>query len=176
MRQITKSIRARSNPAGFTLIEMLIVVSIIAIAAALVVPMLGDTSASKLRGAAGMLVADVSFAQIETVAHGDDKRMMVFDNENDRYHIAAESDTTMPITNPINGQAYLIDYGTGTTTSLEGVTINGYSLNGDNLLGFDVYGGLDQATDATITLGCEGASITITIDAETGEGMIGAIN
>ncbi len=175
MRQITESIRARRNPAGFTLIEMMIVVSIIAIAAALVVPMLGETSGSKLRGAAGMLVADVSFTQIETVAHGDDKRVLVFDNDDDTYYIAAESDTTTPITNPINGQAYLIDYGNGTAKSLEGVTIDSYSLDGDDELGFDVYGGLDQATDATITLGCDGASITITIDAETGEGMIGAI-
>ena len=37
------------------------------------------------------------------VAHGDDPRLVVFDNPNDTYHIAAASDPATPITNPIAG-------------------------------------------------------------------------
>ncbi len=155
---------------------MMIVVLILAIAAALAVPMLGDTAGSKLRGAASMLVADLSFTQIESISHGDDTRLIVFDNPNDTYHIAAASDSATPITNPINGRPYLIDYGSGATDSLVGVTIDSYALDGDDELGFGVYGSLDQTTDATITLGCDGLTITVTVDVETGESVIGAIN
>ncbi len=154
----------------------MIVVLILAIVAALAVPMLGNTAGTKLKGAASMLVADVSFAQIESISHGDDLRLIVFDNPNDTYHIAAASDTATPITNPINGKPYLIGYGTGSIESLNGVTIDSYTLDGDDELGFGVYGSLDQATDATITLGCNGLTITVTVDVQTGECVIGAIN
>lgn len=171
-----ESLRADPRLIGFTLVEMMIVVLIIAIAAALVVPRLGNTASTKLRGAAAMLVADVSFAQIESISHGDDLRLIVFDNPNDTYHIAAASDTATPITNPINGRPYLVDYGSGPTESLNGVSIDSYDLDGDDELGFGVYGSLDQATDATITLGCDGLTIIVTIDVETGECVVGAIN
>lgn len=161
---------------GLTLVEMIIVVMIIAIAAALAVPQLGNTASSKLSAAASMFVADVGFAQVECMSHSEDLRVLVFDNASDTYHIAAASDTATPITNPITHQAYLIDYDTVASKSLQGVTIDSYSLGGDDELSFNVYGALDQATDATITLGCDGMSVTVTVDADTGECIIGAMN
>lgn len=161
---------------GFTLVEIMTVVIVMAIAAALAVPMLGNTSVTKLQGAASALVADLSYAQIESLAHSEDKRVVVFDNPNDTYHIALSSDTATPINNPTNKEPYLIDYGTGPAASLTGVTISSYDLDGDDLLGFGIYGGLDQATDATITLACEGFSAIITVDPNTGESTVGNIN
>ncbi len=161
---------------GFTLVEVLTVVIILGIAAALAVPMMGNTALTKLQGASSALVADLAYAQIESLAHSEDKRVVVFDNPNDTYHIALTSDTATPITNPINKEPYLVDYGTGPAESLSGVTITGYDLDGDDMLGFGIYGGLDQATDATITLACEGFSVTITVDPNTGESTIGSIN
>jgi prepilin-type N-terminal cleavage/methylation domain-containing protein len=164
------------EPEGFTLIELMIVVAVLAIAGALAVPMLGNTAPDKLRGATSTLAADLAFAKVESMAHSDDLRLVVFDNPNDRYHIAATSDAATPITNPINQQPYLITYGQGTAASLTNVTIDSYSLDGDAQLGFNLYGGLDQATAATITLGCDGLTVTVTLDPNTGESTIGAIN
>jgi prepilin-type N-terminal cleavage/methylation domain-containing protein len=172
----THPYRVRSRPAGFTLVEVIIVVLVLAIAAALAVPMMGNTAPNKLKAAASMLAADLAYAQVESIAHGDDTRLLVFDNPSDSYHIAATSDPATPITNPITKRPYLVDYGSGTAESLVGVTINSYSLNGDDRLGFDIYGALDQPTDATITLGCDGLTVTITADANTGETVIGGIN
>jgi len=155
---------------------MMTVVIILAIAAALAVPMMSDTADTRLRGAASMLVADLAFAQVESVAHGDDPRLVVFDNPNDAYHIAATSDPATPITNPIANRPYLVTYGQGPAESLTNVTLESYTLNGDNQLGFGIYGGLDQPIDATITLGCEGLTVTLTADDNTGETTIGAIN
>ncbi len=172
----TNTSGARSHPAGFTLIELVIVVLVLAIAAALAVPMIGNTAPTKLKAAASILAADLAYAQIESIAHGDDRRLLVLDNPSDTYHIAAVSDPASPITHPITKQPYLIDYGSGQAESLVGVTIDSYSLNGDDQLGFDIYGSLDQPTDATITLGCDGLTVTITADANTGETVIGGIN
>ncbi len=164
------------GPRGFTLIELLIVATIVAIAAALAVPMLKNTAASKLQGAASSLVADLAFAKVESIAHGDDPRLVVFDPPADTYHIAAASDPATPITNPIAARPYSITYGQGTAVSLIGVGIDSVSVGGDDQLGFGIYGGLDQPTAATITLGCDGQTVTVSVDPNTGESTIGAIN
>ena len=161
---------------GFTLVEVLTVVIILGIAAALAVPMMSNTAVTKLQGASSALVADLSYAQIESLAHSEDKRVVVFDNPNDTYHIALTSDTATPIYNPTTKEPYLVDYGEEAAKSLDGVTITSYDLDGDDILGFGIYGGLDQATDATITLACDGFSVTITVDPNTGEATIGSIN
>ncbi len=151
------------------------VVIVLAIVAALAVPMMGNTAVNKLQGASSMLVADLAYAQVESVSHGDDPRLLVFDNPSDTYHIAATSDPATPITNPITHQPYLIDYAKS-AANLTGVTIDSYDLNGDDQLAFGIYGGLDQPTAATITLACDGLTVTLTTDPNTGECMIGAIN
>ncbi len=164
------------RPDGFTLVEMLTVVIVMAIAAALAIPMFSSTAITKLQGAASMLAADLSFAQVESLAHSEDPRVVVFDNPNDTYHLAAASDTTTPITHPLTKQPYLIDYDPAAAGSLTGVTISAYDLNGDDQLAFGTYGQLDQPTPATITLQCDTLTVTITTDPNTGESTIGAIN
>jgi len=155
---------------------MITVVIVLAIAAALAVPMMSNTADTRLRGAASVLAADLAFAQVESVAHSDDPRLVVLDNPSDAYHIAVTSDPATPITNPIAKKPYLVTFGQGNAASLTNVTLDSYTLNGDDQLGFDIYGGLDQPTAATITLGCEGLTVTLTADANTGETIIGAIN
>lgn len=166
---------ARLRPHGFTTIEVLIVVTIIAIAASLVLPMMGDTAVTQLRAAAQMLVADLEFAQMGSVAHGEDARVVVFDTTTQTYHIATKSDPTTPIINPTDGKAYVVQYGSGRAYQLPDVTISNVSLDGDNQLGFGVYGQLDQAATATVTIAAGGRTITITLDPVTGEATVGAV-
>ena len=45
----------------------------------------------------------------------------------------------------------------------------------DHELGFGLYGQLDQAAAATITLGCGGKTIVITVDATSEEATIGPV-
>lgn len=153
----------------------MIVVTILGIAAAIVVPTLGNTAPTRLRGAAQLLAADLAYAQIESLSHGDDPRVIVFDTAANTYHIAATSDTTIPITNPIGGVPYLVDYGAGRAAHLADVTISAVSLDGDSELGFGIYGQTDQSTDATITLAAGTSSVTLTVDPSTGEVTIGDI-
>lgn len=161
--------------AGFTLVEVLIVVLIVGIAAGLALPMMSDTSRTRLREAADLLIADMAYAQIESISHGDNPRLMVFDTTNDGYFIAASSDATTPITNPMGNLPYRVIWGESTTVYLSGVTIDTLSVGGDDQLGFGIYGQLDQAANAVITLACEGNKLDLTLDSVNGEVTVGAI-
>ena len=154
----------------------MIVLVILSILVVLAIPSFGDTDVSRLQAAANLLAADLAAAQFESIAHGDDLRVVVFDTTNHRYHVAASSDTATPITNPGDNLPYLVEYGAGRAGSLAGVTISGLSVGGDDQLQFGVYGELDQSTAATITLSSGGLSVTITIDPVSGDTAIGNIS
>ncbi len=160
---------------AFTLLEIMIVVAILAILASLV-PMIGSTDEARLRGAAQMLVADLELAQMQSIAHSEDGRVLVFAAAGDAYHLGTASSPATPIINPIDKRDYVVQFGVSRAFYLGGVTITGTSLGGDNQLGFGEYGQLDQATPATITLGAAGSTITITLDPLTGEVSVGPIS
>ena len=159
---------------AFTVIELLIVVTIIAIAASLVIPMVEKTGTTRLRAATRMLVADLEFAQIESMSHGDDPRLVVLEGAGG-YRIAPRSAPATAITNGADGQAYRVTYGTGRAAELAGVTISAYALGGDLELGFGTYGQLDQDTPASITLAAAGHTVTVTVDPDTGEATVGPV-
>ena len=54
---------------GYTLLEMLVTITILGIAAALLVPTLGGFGAIETQAAVRRLVSDIAFAQSEAVAH-----------------------------------------------------------------------------------------------------------
>lgn len=161
---------------AFTFVELLIVILILGIAAGLVVPQMGQTASTKLVEAARLLAADLGEAQIESMSHGEDLRLVVFDPDNNAYQIAAASDPDTPITNPIGNTPYRVTFGSDRAGALTGVTIQNLSVGGDDKLGFGIYGQLDQTPDATITLACEGKTITLTVQASTGEVTISGVN
>ncbi len=168
----------RYRPAdGFTMVELVIVILTLAIAAALAVPRLGNASSTQLRSAARLVAADLDAARIESLAHGDDPRVVVFDLDANRYHLAASSAPTVPFTNPMDKKPYAVTFGSGRAAALTAVTLSAVGLGDgdDRTLGFGVYGQLDQPTDATVTLAADGATVTLTVDATTGETTVGDI-
>ncbi len=156
--------------------EVMIVLLIISIVAAMAVARLGDTAASRLRSAAQTLVADLGYAQVESIGHGDDPRVVVFDLVHHRYHIAPAAQSATPITHPISKAPYRVTFGQGAANVLAGVTIAAVSVGGDDQLQFGAYGQLDQAVAATITLAAGGHRVTITIDPVSGEATIGGFH
>lgn len=150
-------------------------VAVLSIISALAVPMFRGQDTTQLREAAKLLAADLDAAKFESMTHADDLRLVVFDTTNHTYHIAAASDPTTPITNPVDGQPYLVDFGEGRASALGIVQIQSVDLDGDDELGFGLYGQLDQATTATITLAANDAELTLTLDPATGESVIGQI-
>lgn len=162
------------------MLELMIVVAVLAIAGAIALPMFSSTDATRLAAAARVLAADIDAARAESIAHGEDLRHLVFDNDNLTWHIAPASDTATPISHPDTGRPYTRTLGTRDLKQLEGVTINSYALDtasetNDNKLGFGLYGQLDQSADATITLSAGAATLTLTINATSGEVTIGQV-
>ncbi len=159
--------------AAFTFIEVVVVVVIVLAIGALVIPMVGGMASSRLRAAADLLVADLCYAQMQSIAHPDDLRVVVFDANAGRYLIAPASDTGTPVTNPVDRMPWVVTFGDGRAGQLEGVWMSNLDVGGDGELGFDMYGQLDQTTPATVTLSAGGRSVTITIDPTTGEPTVG---
>ncbi|MEM1211902.1 MAG: prepilin-type N-terminal cleavage/methylation domain-containing protein [Planctomycetota bacterium] len=161
---------------GFSLVEILLVVTILGIVTALALPVFSSTNADRLRSAASVLAADLDYVRGESIAHPSDTRVIVFDTATERYHIAAASTSSTPLQNLFTKEDHIVSFGSGTVSSLIGVTIDSVSVGGDDELGFDAFGAPDQITDATITLGCEGATIVLTVKAGSGEVVVGQIN
>lgn len=157
------------------MVEIIVVVAILSIVSALVLPMFRDQGVTQLRSAAKLLAADLDAAKVESLTHGDDARVVVFDLTNHTYHLAAVSDPATPITNPVGRQPYAVTFGQGRAAALGMVEIQSVDLDGDHELGFGLYGQLDQADAATITLAAGDDTLTLTVDPATGEATVGPI-
>lgn len=170
--------RTCGRRAGFTLLEAMIVVVVVAIASALAVARLGSTSQQQLVGAAQLMAGDLGFAQIESVTKSDDPRAMVLltpPGQPHGYRIEASSTPGVAVTNPVGKTPYEVTFGRGRAASLKEVAIDSHTFGSDNKLGFGLYGQLDQSTPATVTLAARGQTVTLTIDAVTGEVTIGPV-
>ncbi len=154
---------------AFTLVELLIVVALMGIAASLAIPMLAGTDATRLQAAGRLLVADLGFAQLESITHADDPCVVTFDQANASYTLARTSAPSTPITDPGTNQPYVTQFGSGRAAELTGVSIQGYSLGGDNQLAFGIYGQTDQTTPAVITLQAGNLTVSVQIDPTSGE-------
>ncbi len=154
---------------GFTIVELMIVLVLMAIAFALVLPTMGDAKELRLTEAARMLAADFEFAQNESITHPADPRLIKFDDAADQYWIAAASDPATPITDPVRHEPFLIDFGTGRASGTTGVTLQSISVGGDDELRFDAYGSPDQTANAVVTLASGPETLTVTVHPGTGE-------
>ena len=82
MRQTTCPTRRT----GYTLVEVLITVTIMGLAAAIVVPNMLQGGTMGVQAGARMIVADMLFAQNEAMAHNSARRI-VFSPDTDRYFV-----------------------------------------------------------------------------------------
>ncbi len=168
--------KTKSVGRAVTLVELLIVMVVLAIIAAVAMPMLGETDSTRLAAAAGLLVADLEYAQLESIHHVETPRGLRLDANTESYtvveQVGASFDcaTAEPLLDPVTGDQLIVTFGSGRASQLQGVTIeDGYDLGGDECLVFLSLGELDQVTDATVTLALGGAQLQITVDAVSGE-------
>ena len=168
-----------NRSAAMTLVEILIVVVVLGIAAVIAMPMLGETDASRLAAAGRLLIADLQFAQIESISHANDLRGLKFDTAANSYTVVESNGTPFDcssataVTNLIGNEPYVTQYGTGRASELDGVTIDSHSLDGDDCLVFGAYGQTDQSIAATVTLQSGSKTLTISIDPISGEATAG---
>src|SRR5689334_24278427 len=104
MSQARHHRRVGSLLRAFTLIEILVVVVILGIAAAIVVPAIGSRDDLKTTSAARMIMADLIYAQNRSISQ-QKKHFVVFDAANETYSVFEDRRPAVPsmalITHPV---------------------------------------------------------------------------
>ena len=161
---------ARSNTArcGFTLIELMMTITIIIVAGALVLPKLSDDTQLRLVAAAGILTSDIELAQVMTISHPADAVVVRFDPDNDQYWLAYADVPDTPIPRSDNGRPYLIVFGQERARSAVGVSLSLTEVS-NNTLAFDAQGGVaDISAQPVIRLSLGTRFIDLQIASTTG--------
>lgn len=143
----------RSIRGGFTLVEVLVVVAILGIAAGIVVPQMINSGSLTIQGAARRVVADLLIAQNEAIAHGTTCRVVV-DPENNRYELTKEvGGSYEPLDLPWlqGGAGDVVDF--DTNGRFKGVQIESADFDDAKKMHFDEFGVPVDANGKSITGG-----------------------
>jgi prepilin-type N-terminal cleavage/methylation domain-containing protein len=164
---------------AFTLIEILVVVVILGIAAAIVVPAIGSRSDLKATSAARMIMADLIYAQNRSISQ-QKWHWVRFDKTNNKYDVVEQiTPSAVYIKHPVEASDSIVSIGTNGAKPIKDVTFDTVSFDGKTVLAFDELGtpySYDTATNTPtamttgkITLACGTLKLTITIEPFSGE-------
>ena len=154
------------------MIELLIVVAILAIAAAIVVPMASSAGSMQLRAAVNTVAADLEYAKSMSISRGQ-RYAVVFDKTAGiyyQYRVVDQSEN--PVPHPITKRPeYVVSF--QSDARLGQVKIAGVNFNGMDKVSFDSLGSPFDAVGAnlnsgTITLQAGGITRTVNVEPVTG--------
>ena len=155
------------------MIELMVVIAIIAIAAAIVVPMASSAGSMQLRAAVNVVAADLEYAKSMAISRGQ-RYWVVFNPTTESYRITNDAGAT--ISHPIKGPSfpYAVDF--PSDCRLNGVGIVSANFDSTSAVGFD-YLGIPYTAPGTpaallnpgvITLQAGGATRTVSVQPVTG--------
>jgi len=145
-----------TRPACFTLVELLVVIVILAVLAAVGVSTLGRTSGGRqLEAAATRIQADLALARQQAIATGSPVTVQ-FDAASSRYVLPGVADPDKP------GSDYTVDLASPPYEA----TIQAVRFGEDEEVIFDAFGRPDSAGLLEISGG--GRRISLTVDADVG--------
>ena len=164
---------------GFTLIEILVVVVILGIAAAIVVPAIGSRSDLKATSAARMIMADLIYAQNRSISQ-QKKHYVRFDKAAQQYEVLEQiTPSAVLIKHPVEASDFVVKLGADGAKPIQDVTFETADFDNKAILAFDELGtphSYDAATKALtamsagkIVLNCRDIKLTITIEPFSGE-------
>ena len=154
------------RPTGYTLVEVLIIVAILGVAAAIIVPQMLAAGTLGIQAAARVIIADILYAQNDAIAQQRNRRV-VFDVANESYTLTDEAGTVLSV-NWKNGTAnnYLVDF--VNDQRFQGVVIVSANFGGatPETLEFDALGG--PLSGGTVEIQFQNSRYRITVAAFTG--------
>jgi prepilin-type N-terminal cleavage/methylation domain-containing protein len=152
---------------GFTLVEFMMSIAVLAILAALAVPLVGDSDALRLDAAERLLTSDLEHTQILAITHPDNAYGLVIHDDGSGWHIALISDPQTPVLEIISEDPLTLTIGEGRGRPADGVVISTNAV--DNIIPFDPNGGLaDFTTETSISLTIGESEGVLSIAASTG--------
>ena len=168
--------KGRAN--GYTLVEILIVVVILGIAASLIIPSMGSAQVLRIQASMRATVADITFAQSDALAY-QERRAIFFDIPNNHYAVIR---VTGAVLDPVNDILHDTTRHSGLMEvdfdepRFGGARLISADFDGDSTLIFDELGGPVQSLTGDVpglggTIRIEGANGTaweITVEPYTG--------
>ncbi len=158
-------------PSGFTLTELIVMLSIMGILSWLAFPKMAAMDEIRLDAAARRLAGDLRYAQSQAIS----KRVMhgiLFEPSIERYTVFAPTAST-PVTDPADRARPLrVDY--TSRTEFQGVLITSATFGTTTGVKFDYFGiprdtaGTDLSSTGRVILSYQGASDTIDVAPQTG--------
>jgi prepilin-type N-terminal cleavage/methylation domain-containing protein len=182
-----------SRRGGYTLVELLIVIAVLGLAGALLVPHLVDQPSMTVQAAVRQLIADLSFAQSDALAHQAYRRVHFYadgrgycllrvdeGNYADPFDEATADYVYDPLASSGESSRYIIDF--SADDRFQGVSITsvvidggGEGIGGDggdivyDPLGGTIRGGGLPGTGGTIVLSADDDDYEITLSPFTGK-------
>lgn len=154
---------------GFTLIEILIVVAIIAITAMMGIPMMTSAASMQIRSASNLIASDMEYAKSMAISRGQ-YYSVVFDKTTECYRIEDQDGST--ISHPVKkGFDYVINF--TSDSRLDKVDIVDVDFDTTDTVKFDYLGSPyngsgNSLNNGVITLAAGGVTVTINVEAVTG--------
>ena len=162
-------LRLQSRPRAYTLIELLIVITMLCIASAVVIPSLGSTNVLRIQATVRAIVADINFAQSDALAR-QQGRAVVFNTQTNSYSIVEVHGATL---NPTTDTIYSVTL--NNERKFHNSHLDSAQFDGSNVLVFDELGGPVSApgsstpgSGGTIVVSGAGSSFRILVEAYTG--------
>ena len=156
---------------AFTIIEILIVVVLLAIAGMMVVPMMSSAASIQIESAANIVAADLEYAKSMAISRGQNFSV-VFDKAAETYQIKDQNDNVIP--HPVKkGFNYVIDF--RNDRRLNRVDIFDANFDATNEVKFDYLGSPLNGNDTPLNSGVislQAAGVTKTIRVEPVTGYI----
>lgn len=170
MRQY-KNKRGRN---GFTLVEIIIVVVILGIAALMAIPMLSSAADIQVRAAANRIAADLDYAKGLAITH-QRAYSVVFDVSGESYEI--QDNIGNPVKNPVRpSDDFVVDFSADGRLSQVDIVTADFDSDSDDAITFDYLGspykGKNTSTplmnSGQITLQADSFSLTVDVEPVTG--------
>jgi len=153
---------------GFTLIEILVTLTVIAALSVVIIPAFQDDAQLRVMAAAAVLASDIEFAQVQSISQPNDRIIVQFDTANSRYWLAYADDPNSPLLRPDTGEPYLVEFGVDRGRAADDVSIWLVDVE-DDRLSFDANGGMQDFTALPqIILGRNSQYRTLSVAASTG--------
>ena len=163
--------RAFKKTRGFTLVELMMSLTVLAIAAAGVVPLLSNDQTAVLRAAAELLAADIEDVQARALAEPEDPLCLVVSDDGLGWHVALMSDPQTPLAG-IDGLPRVRRFGQGALASARDAWVIVPAWQGTpGCLGFDDQGapmGLTEPMGFEMRCESEPDPFVVCVSAATG--------
>lgn len=164
---------------GFTLIEIIVVLAILVIAALLAVPMLGSAADMQVRSAANLIAADIEYAKSLAITR-QQNFSVVFDADSESYEVVRYDTGGNPVVidNPRRpGNLLAVVFPSDSRVSRVDITSADFDSDVSQTITFDYLGSpySGATTDSPLTSGqitLQSDTITMTVNVEPVTGYI----